>query len=282
MKVTTSGVFISSLLLALIVLSPASAQDLSVDQIIAKHLDSIGTKEKRQQTATLFAAGFSEFESKVPVVKGGGKAVVVSDPENLFFVLSLNSRDYPFEKIGAFGKKISLPYISPGNRSLLGAFLSEHSKVLSDNLFCGSMSLRWINYISTSRMRPAGKKDVRGRQAYAIDVLPSGSGSDEFKIRIYFDSKTFQHVRSDYKREGRVGMVTFGQQNQQAGGRVELMEEFADFKDVDGLTLPHAYKVTFSSNSNSQMYQNSWGVRVATYYVNQKLAPDFFTFDENE
>jgi hypothetical protein len=258
---------------------PALAQNLSADEVMAKHLESVGTKEKRHSVTTLFAAGFSEFESKVPEVKGGGKAVVVSDPNNLFFVLSFNSRDYPFEKIGAFGKKISLPFISAGNRSLLGSFLTEHSKVLSDNLFCGSMSLRWINHIALNRMKSAGKKNLMGRQTYAIDVMPSGSGSDEFKVRIYLDAETFRHVRSEYHREGRVGRVMFGEQNQQAAAKVELIEDFTDFKDVEGLTLPHTYKITFLSNSTSRMYQNSWGVRVANYYINQKLASDFFTFD---
>ena len=49
------------------------------------------------------AVGISEFEAKVPLVKGGGKAIMVSDPNNLFFVMSLNSKEYPFEKVGYFG-----------------------------------------------------------------------------------------------------------------------------------------------------------------------------------
>jgi len=38
------------------------------------------------------------------------------------------------EKIGAFGDSVSLPFISPGNRSLLGAFLVDNSKILSEDL----------------------------------------------------------------------------------------------------------------------------------------------------
>lgn len=80
------------------------------------------------------ALGASEFESNVPVVKGGGKAVVVSDPGNLFFIISLNSKEYPFEKIGYFDGKTSLPFTTAGSRSLLGSFLSDHQLMLSEGL----------------------------------------------------------------------------------------------------------------------------------------------------
>jgi hypothetical protein len=258
------------------------AQNLTSDEVLAKHLESIGSKEKRKALTSLLAAGLGEFESKIPLIKGGGKAVVVSDPGNLYFMMSLNSNDYPFEKIGMFGNKVTLPFISAGNRSLLGSFLVEHSKILSDSLFCGSMSLRWINdvaEIKKLKMKSAGLKKIDGRQMRAVDVLSSTKGSNDFKIRLYFDAESFRHVRTEYRREINVERIVFGQQNQQASSRLDLTEEFSDFKDVDGLTLPHQYKVTFASNSNSQMYENSWSIKVGTYYVNPKLADDFFTFE---
>ncbi|MFN2502468.1 MAG: hypothetical protein ABR530_10715, partial [Pyrinomonadaceae bacterium] len=89
----------------------------------------------------------------------------------------------------------------------------------------------------------------------------------------------FRHIRSEYRREVKAGPAVFGQQNQTASARLDLTEEFSDFKEVDGYTFPYTYKVTFTSNSNSQWYENSWGVRVSMYSYNQKLAPDFFTFD---
>ncbi len=258
------------------------AQNLTSDQIFEKHLESIGSKEKRGTLNTLIAAGLGEFESRRPLMKGGGKAVVVSDPANLYYMMGFNSNDYPFEKVGMFGNKISLPFISAGNRSLLGSFLNEHPKVLSDSLFCGSMSLRWITDVASNKklkMKSAGLKKVDGRQLRAVDVLSSTLGSDDFKIRLYFDAENFRHVRSEYRREIHVERIVFGQQNQQASSRLDLTEEFSDFKEVDGLTLPYHYRVTFSSNSNAQMHENSWTIQVLNYFINQKLAADFFTFD---
>ena len=252
-------------------------------EIISKHLESIASAEKRATLKTLFAIGLSEFESKNPIVKGGGKAVVVSDPGNLYFLMSLNSRTYPYEKVGAFGNNISLPFVSPGQRSMLGAFLADNSKILLESLFCGSMSLRWMGSIPNNAtrlsMKSAGQKKINGRNAYAIDISMAGGESSNFSVRLFFDSETFHHIRSEYHREVAIGGIAFRQENQLANATADLSEDYSDFKEVDGFTLPYVYKATLKTNNANQTYESSWGIRVATYYFNQKLEPDFFTFD---
>ncbi len=265
--------------------SSLDAQNLTAEEILAKHLDSIGTTAKRQSLKNIFAAGFSGFEAKVPVAKGRGKMVVVSDPNNLYFLMSLNSREYPYEKVGMFGDKVSLPFSSAGNRSLLGAFLFEHSQILSENLFCGSMSMRWMSRISDTKklkLKAAGMKKIDGNQTYVIDALGAASGTSDFTVRLYFSADTFRHVRTEYHREVQIGNVAFGKQNQLANGKLDLREEFSDFKEVDGLTLPYSYKVTFESNDGNQTYETQWFMHVQTYYLNQNLASDFFTFEMGE
>lgn len=256
--------------------------DLEPAKVLSRHLDSIAPVAKRQALNTLFAGGVSEFEARSPVVKGGGKVVVISDSENLYFLMSLNSRDYPFEKIGAFGGNISIPFFSPGRRSFLGGFLTDNSQILTEGLFCGSMSLRWIDHITDTarlKMKSAGMKKIDGRQTYAIDVFFSGSDSGIFTVRLYFDSENFRHVRSEYHRSVEIGTITFRRANQLTDASADLTEEFSDFKEVDGFTFPYRYKATFVTNDSTQTFKNSWSIRVANYFLNQKLAPDFFTFD---
>ena len=260
-------------------------QDLSPEEIIAKHLETIGKKEVRDQVKTLFALGLSSFESQFPVIKGGGKAMIVSDRDDLMFAMSLNLRDYPYEKIGLFHDKVSLPFISPGDRSLLGSFLNEHSSILTDGLFAGDMSLRWAllyNANSKLHLKSAGTKKLDGKRVYVIDLYPSKVGSDDFTIKLFFDADTFDHIRTEYHREVRAGTPIFGQQNQTANAEFVLTENFSDFKTADGLRLPYSYTVDFYSNSNTSSYKTIWGVKVSQYYVNQKLAPDFFTFDAKQ
>jgi hypothetical protein len=258
-----------------------SAQKFTPEQILAKHLAAIGSPAKLQSLKTLFAAGRSDFEARNPLVRGGGKVVVISDSENLYFLMSLNSKEYPFEKIGMFRDKISLPFVTSGSRSTLGAFLSEHSRILSDSLFCGSMSHRWITNVATNsklKLASAGQKKINGQQTYVVEVL-MGASTGDFKVRLFFDAETFHHVRTEYNRTVPVRQPTFGRQNELADARIDVTEEFSDFKDVDGLMLPHEYKVSLVSNSLSQTFSNSWGIKVINYYLNQKLTDDFFTFD---
>lgn len=273
--------FALSLMMVAYIAVSAAGQDLKPEEVVARHLDSLGKKEARETLKTLMAVGQSEFESRVPAIKGGGRAVVVSDPSNLFFVLSLNSKEYPFEKIGFFNGKQSLPFVTPGGRSLLGTFIAEHEKVLSGGLFNGSMSLNWA-LLHVEKMKPimksGGTKNIDGRRVHVINYFTSG-GSSEFTIKLYFDGETFHHVRSEYRREIRAKTPVFGVANQISNSTLELTEYFADFRVVENVTLPFSYRVEFSSNSGSSTYQSSWGIKVEQYVLNQKLTADFFTFD---
>ncbi len=268
--------------LFLVAILPGLGQSLTAERILEKNLDAIAPITLRQQLKTLFAGGVSAFTSKIPIVKGGGRVVVISDADDLYFLMSLNSKEYPFEKIGMFGEKVDLPFITAGQRSVLGAFLNEHPRILSNNLFCGSMSMRWISKLQADKdikLKTNGTKKINGRESYLVDAFLPGMGSDEFSIRLFFDSSTFQHVRTEYHRTIRIGQISVGKANQLTDAQNDLVEEFSDFRSLQGFTLPYNYKVTFKSNSNSQEYESVWGIRVANYYYNQKLASDFFTFD---
>lgn len=264
--------------------SAVSAQDLSPQEILSKHLAALGPKETRAGVSTLMAIGNSDFETNAPAVKGYGRAIVVSDPTNLYWVISLNSKQYPFEKVGYFRGKPNLPFMDSGRRSLLGAFLSEHSKVLESGLFGGSMSLRWAMLHlekSKARLTSGADKTINGKKAFGIIFYPgSGSSSSEFTMKLYFDAETFLHVRSEFRREIPAKNPVFGRANQIASSTLSLTEQFSDFKSVDGLVLPFVYRVDFESNSNSSDHKSSWGIKVEQYAINQKLTADFFTFDE--
>jgi hypothetical protein len=259
-----------------------SAQKLKAEEIIAKHLDSIGTKENRDAVKNRFAIGLSEFESKLPSLKAAGKAILVSDVNNLFFVASFNSKEYPFEKIGIFAEKVNLPFVTAGARSPLGAFIADHSKILTDGLFAGSISSTWqllSPEIKMEKFKLGGTKKIDGRKAYALDYFASGTSSD-FSIRVFFDIETFQHLRTEYIRTIPPKQATFGVLGTQTGVKLELTESFGDFKKVGDLTLPHSYKLQYLSNSNSGVYEFNWRITISEFRINQKLQEGFFNFDD--
>ncbi len=260
----------------------ANAQDLKLEEVIEKHVNTIGKKEVRALIKNRLITGANEFSSKLPVVTGGGKALVVSDKDNLFFLLSLNSKEYPFEKIGYFKDKVSLPFVTAGTRSPLGAFLADHGKLLDSGLFMGSMSARWILLEPArygGKLILGGTKKIDGRKTYVIEFYPSDGASSEFTLRLFIDAESFHHIRSEYRHEISPKQDTFGQLGRQAGAKLEMIEDFGDFRTVEGITAPYLYSCKFRSSSQSGTFEYTWTIKVAGYFYNQNLAADFFTFD---
>jgi outer membrane lipoprotein-sorting protein len=277
----------SLFVVALLLASSVAAQkdeNLKAADIIAKHLDSIGTKEKRDEVKTRMVMGTSTFESKLPDRKTTGKAVVVSDAKNLMFVTSFASREYPFEKIGYFAGNVSLPYISAGTRSPLGAFVADHKTVLAEGLFTGTISNTWNPAnpeFGKGKFDTAGTKKIDGRKAYVLNYYSNVSSGTEYLVRLYFDAQTFQHLRTEYRHTIAAKSAVFGQSSAQLQGvEIAMIEDFGDYKNENGLTLPHTYKIKYSTASNSGTFEYNWGVTISQYVFNQKLADDFFGFDE--
>jgi hypothetical protein len=261
----------------------AQAQEMTAEKLIEQHLNSIAAKDKREAIKNRMAVGTSLFQSKLPLKQAGGKAVVASDNDNLMFITSFNSQEYPFEKIGYFNKNINLPFVTAGSRSPLGAFIADHERVLSDGLFTGAISGVWPLMDPGSvrdRVKYGGMKKVGDRKAYVLEYFPKNTGSSEFSLRLYFDAENFRHLRSEYRDQINPKQDTFGTLGRQAGVTIKLTEDFTDFRTVDGVTLPYSYSANYLTDSNSGVFEYTWTIKIQQYLLNQNLAPGFFSFDQ--
>ncbi|HVF30865.1 MAG TPA: hypothetical protein VNA22_07840 [Pyrinomonadaceae bacterium] len=271
------------LLLTLTFAGLTAAQKLTAEELIAKHRDSIGAKDKLSALKSSMAVGISEIESKFPSKKTNGKAVVASRGDNYMFLVSLNSQEYPFEKIGYFENRINLPFVTAGKRSPLGTFIAEHEKMLTTGVFTGAMASSWALLdanLSGARTKTAGKRKVNGKEVYALEYWPKGMDSAEFTIMLFFDSETFRHVRTEYRHTINPAQDTFGSLGRQAGVRQTVIESFGDFKTVDGLTFPYAYDIHYTTESNSGTYEFFWRLALQQYMINPNLDANFFTFEK--
>jgi hypothetical protein len=261
----------------------AQAQEMTAEKLMEQHLNSIAAKDKRDAIKNRMAVGTSLFQSKLPLKQAGGKAVVASDNDNLMFITSFNSQEYPFEKIGYFNKNINLPFVTAGSRSPLGAFIADHERVLSDGLFTGAISGVWPLMDPSSvrdRVKYGGTKKVGDRKAYVLEYFPKNTGSSEFSLRLYFDAENFRHLRSEYRDQINPKQDTFGTLGRQAGVTIKLTEDFTDFRTVDGVTLPYSYSANYLTDSNSGVFEYTWTIKIQQYLLNQNLAPGFFSFDQ--
>ncbi len=273
----TTAKFLLGCLLSIASVVPIRSQDLKAEAIIARNLDSIGSKEKRGEITTIMALGLSDFESKLPNQRTAGKFLIVSNTDNLFFVSSFNVQQYLFEKIGYFAGKVEIPALVSGTRSPLGSFIRDHNNLLNDGLFTGSVSLRWNPLSGKRKLVLDGTKKIAGRKAYVVNYYEKGSSS-AFTIRLFFDAENFHHIRTEFRDVIAAKESVFGSASTDLGTESILTENFDDFRDESGLTLPHRYKIYFMSANKNTTIEYNWDLKVSEYRLNQRLAADFFKF----
>lgn len=266
------------------------AQKLKADEIIAKHLDSIGTAAIRAAVKNQIVVGDVQVSFVTPKsLPGQGRVVMASEGGKNFFGLNLNLNDYPFEKFSYDGKKVKVSFIRPGIHSLLGNLLASNELMLEDSLFGGTLSSSWalLNTPETkAKLSADGTKKIDDRETYVIGYSPKGGG--DFDIKMYFDKETFRHVRTEYKRVssasiGRTSTNTIGRSVDDSGrqleSRIKLVEDFSDFRAEKGVMLPHAYRLNYSISGQNGTTEVEWKFTLTEFGFNLKLDPKTFDIE---
>lgn len=259
------------------------AQKLTAQEIIAKHLESIGTAEKRSAFKSIVASG--EVDVKFITKKTqptSGRIVLASDGNKLFVGMNLNASDYPQERFIFDGDKSTVGLIRSGGRSLLGNFVQGNTLLLSHGLLSGTLGSSWAflnSAESKAKLTTAGTKKIEGRETYGISYLPKG-GSD-LNITMYFDKETFRHVRTEYSRTSSAAMGrTIDESARNRETRMKLIEDFADFKESVGITLPTKYKIFYSYAGQNDTTEIEWMCTISEFALNQNLDPGTFATGE--
>ena len=259
------------------------AQKMKPEEILAKHLDSIGTAETRAATKSLIAVGDAQVKSvtkiTTPIV---GRLVIASAGEKNFWGMNLNSVDYPSERFSFDGKKAKVALIKLGLRSTLGEFVLSNNSMLEQGLFGGTLSNSWAMLDTANRKAKLsfdGTKKVNGREAYVLNYSPKGGGG--VSINLYFDKENFRHLRTEYRRISSAGIGARPEDSTRYNeNRITLTEDFADFKPEGGLTLPHSYHISYTTTGNSNGSTGiEWIFNLTEFSANQKLAETTFDID---
>jgi hypothetical protein len=257
---------------------------LTAQEIVVKHLDSIGPATTRSTIKTREVIGTCKFTAKIST--GGtsftdGPAVLASDGPKSLIAVSFSSLTYPFEKLGYDGKKLTAGYIRPGLRSTLGDFLITQSVSFKEGLMSGALSSAWPFWDLSghdARLETAGTKKINGRDAYGIRYAPK-KGSD-FDIKLYFDAETFQHVRTEYSRTISAGQaLTPELSSKQAQTRYSMSEDFSGFKKENGLNLPHSYKLEISLDGQAGTSVQTWEFEFNQFIFNEPIDPVSFNME---
>lgn len=260
------------LLISLLFALPAAAQKLKTEEIIAKHLDSIAKPDVRAANKTRMMVGdvtvtFVSSKNQQTL----GRVVMASEGAKSLIGMTLNASDYTNEKFLFDGTNTNIGFAYMNRHSPLGDFVRSNTAFISQGLLGGALSTGWAAWAATDgkgKFSGSGKKKIDGKEVYQLSYGLKG-GAD---VTLFFDAATFQHIRTEYKVMQSAGI---GLRPEQSSGydetRIKLVEDFSDFKEEKGLTLPHTYKISYSVSGQKGTTEIVWDMKFATFSVNDKL-----------
>lgn len=279
MKITRS--LFAALAVAVFAASIVNAQKLKAEDVVAKNLESIGTAEARAAAKSLIAVGngTAKFLSNADL-QSSGRIVIASEGPKFFFGINLESTTNRFaDELYTFdGNTSSVGLPRQGNRSALGLFAQSNKMIVEQGLLGGALSTAWvIANISENKGKLSfdGIKKIDGKEVYVLGYSKKGGG--DVDVSLYFDKETFRHVRTEYKRMSSAGIGLRPEDSTKYDEtRFKLIEEFGDFRAESGLTLPHSYRIVYSTSGQRGTTEIEWKFTMNEFSTNQKLEATTF------
>lgn len=267
-----SSISIRSLSIAFFLLRLATygfaGDDFKPEEIVQKHLDSIGTANIRVSAKSRVMEGTAAYR----ILVGGsgeitGKSVMASEHSKLQLLLKINALKYHGEKfVRNADKTFVAGTYDDGTRSEFGQFLRAEDLPLREGLLGGTLSADWPLLDLTARgakVHYNGIRKIEGRDLHAVSYFPKKT--TDLDITLYFEPGTFRHVLTTYIATVHPGLggisplaglvapgiaggsdVASARQNE---ARYRIEERFDDFKTVEGLTLPTHYDLRFQQET---------------------------------
>ena len=266
-------------LLCLVIPPCVNGQKIKAEEIVSRYLASIGPADKRALIKSFVAVGDVHVDYVTQKNQpANGRIVIASEGNKMFLGMKLNALDYSQEKILFDGKKVDVAIVRGGSRSVLGNFVQSYSVLVSQGLLGSALTTAWGLYgIDERRTKVslAGTKKLDGKDVYALTINPKGGG--DLEITMFFDQETFHHVRTEYKRTSSAGIGrTIDESARQSETRLKLTEDFSDFKDFQGITIPNKYKLSYSVTGANGTTEIVWTCSLTEFAINQTLDPSTF------
>jgi hypothetical protein len=272
-----------ALFLAFAPLLVAAQEKIKPAELVAKHLESIGSAKARAAVKTRILAGTSQVIFRTePSGQAIGRAVLASEGDKQLVGMSFPTPIYPREQFGFNGTTFMAAFVTPGVRSVLGGFLMTNDVIFKQGLMGGALSSTWplLDARTVTQLEYAGSKKIDDREVIELRYRPRG-GSD-LEITLSFDKETFRHVRTEYQRVIPAQMDTRAYSNVQTReSRYKMVEDFSLFKPEGELMLPHIYTIKLSADTQAGTFLADWTIKLTQFVFNDKIDPNSFTISAN-
>jgi hypothetical protein len=257
------------------------AADLKPEEVVAKHLDSIGTAQTRNSIKSRVVQGSAVYR----ILVGGsgavdGKYIFASEGAKSDFLFKVNASGYLGEQFICDGQRTSVAgTYADKSRSEFGTFVLAQDTVFRENLLGGVWSSDWALLNVEGRKAKIGfegMKKIDGRDVIALRYKPKKS--TDLEIFLYFDPLTFHHIGSSYRINVSASLI--GGETATAGkqaNRYQIEERFSDFQTKDGLTLPHGYDLRFTLETEGGFSKSiEWDIKALGILNNESIDPRSF------
>jgi hypothetical protein len=223
---------------------------VTIEDLVAHHLDAIGTAQVRAAAQTRAVQGTAVYR----ILVGGsgsveGKTGMVSEGRKLRFMTKFSRSDYRGEQFVFNDGRIEIAIANADQtRSAFAEFVRTQSAILREGIFGGVLSTGWA-LLDISERKPKltyqGLKKIDGQNLYQVRYEPRKTS--DLEIRLYFDPETFRHVRTVYTLSigSNVG-ADITQSAKQRPERIRLEEKFSTFEELDGLRMPTHWNIQFT------------------------------------
>lgn len=279
----------------------ASATDMKPEELVAKHLESIGNPDILAAAKSRIVQGTSHFRIRVG---GGGEiagtSAFVSEGRKSVLMIKLGNTDYRGEQFVTDGDRASVAATTSNHKwSDLGEFVKAQDQIVREGLLGAELTTAWalLNLPENkAKLNFDGEKKFDGRSAYQLTY--HSKKRDDLTIHLYFDPQTYQHIGTTYSITLASGLGGFSPSisdqagltsSTNAGGaditqsakqretRYTVEERFSDFKAAEGLTLPSKYSIHFTEelqNGMTKVYE--WDLTADEISNNRPLDPKNF------
>lgn len=201
--------------------------DLTLDQIIQKHIEAQGGVDKINAVQTVKATGTASLmggQVEAPMT------LVLKRPTSMRLDLNVQGKSIVQAFDGATAWMI-MPFMGSGDPQKMS---EEDTKAVKDDSdFVGGPLFDYK--AKGSAVELLGKEDVDGSSAYKIKVTRS-SGTVQY---VYLDAQTFLTMRSSGKRK-------------QMGQELDLDVNVGNYKAVNGVMVPFSMEQKSSGKTMSQ------------------------------
>ncbi|MBN2321655.1 MAG: hypothetical protein JXR49_21430 [Acidobacteria bacterium] len=284
-------------------------KDITPEELIQKHLKSLGNPEKLKTIKNWGISGKAgvEFMLGATGKLTDGYFMCVSDGPKVGIRMQFADINYPGEYFAYDGNEVTVGHITPGQKSPIADFIFLHNATMKEGFLGGVQTTAWP-LLDVGEKQPRmklGERTIDGQEFYELEYGSPGKRAGNMTVKLYFDKENFHHRRTEYRvrvaedltstqnivSSGGGSMVTApseptgrpadrAPEDTIAGNPADsiylLVETFDNFAVVGDVTLPQRYTLEYSVEGQAATFLAKWSILNEVYANNGQVDQSFF------